>query len=180
MRTSNRPTRWRRRAVAAAGALVLGTSLMTATAAAGADDPRVDLPAGYLGATTAESNIDLLKSLPRVAPFDAPPGNFGFVNSDLAFTGDHAIVGNFNGFQVYDVSDPKAPELESSFVCPGGQGDVSVYGDLLFMSVEQTSGRIDCGAQGAGGAVNPERFRGVRIFDISDISPGVIFPPSIM
>jgi hypothetical protein len=149
---------------------------MTATAAAGADDPRVDLPAGYLGATTAESNIDLLKSLPRVAPFDAPPGNFGFVNSDLAFTGDHAIVGNFNGFQVYDVSDPKAPELESSFVCPGGQGDVSVYGDLLFMSVEETRGRIDCGSQGAAGAVNPDRFRGVRIFDISDLSNPVQLP----
>jgi hypothetical protein len=151
---------------------------MTATAASGADDPRVDLPPGYLpgDANTAESNIDLLASLPRVTPFDAPPGNFGFVNSDLAFTGDHAIVGNFNGFQVYDVSDPAKPELESSFVCPGGQGDVSVYGDLLFMSVEETRGRIDCGTQGAPGAVNAERFRGVRIFDISDMSNPVQLP----
>ena len=97
------------------------------------------------------------------------PGNFGFVNSDLAFTGEFAIAGNFNGFQVYDLADPSDPTLRTSFVCPGGQGDVSVYGNLLFMSVEETRGRIDCGTQGAPGPVNPERFRGVRIFDISDI-----------
>ncbi len=176
MRTSHRPVRWRRRALAAAGALLLGTSLMTATAATAEDDPRVDLPAGYLDAGMATSNIELLASLPRVAPFDAPPGNFGFVNSDLAFSGDKAIVGNFNGFQVYDVSDAAAPTLRASFVCPGGQGDVSVYGDLLFMSVEETRGRIDCGTQGAPGAVNPERFRGVRIFDISDIDDPIQLP----
>ncbi|MCD2441421.1 hypothetical protein LQ757_03920 [Agromyces sp. SYSU K20354] len=176
MRSIQRPVRWRRRALAAAGALVLGASLVTATAASAQDDPRENLPPGYLGAVTATSNIDLLASLPRVAPFDAPPGNFGFVNSDLAFSGDNAIVGNFNGFQVYDVSDPAAPTLQSSFVCPGGQGDVSVFGDLLFMSVEETRGRIDCGSQGAPGAVNLERFRGVRIFDISDIDNPVQLP----
>lgn len=177
MRTSHRPIRWRRRALAAAGALLLGTSLMTATSAVAAeDDPRVDLPPGYLDAQTATSNIELLASLPRVAPFDAPPGNFGFVNSDLAFTGDHAIVGSFNGFQIYDIADAAAPSLRSSFVCPGGQGDVSVYGDLLFMSVEETRGRIDCGTQGAPGPVNTERFRGVRIFDISDIDDPVQLP----
>ena len=140
------------------------------------DDPRVGLAPGYFPWTEASSNIELLDNDPRVAPFDAPPGNFGFVNSDLAFTGDHAIVGSFNGFQVYDISDPTDPALASSFVCPGGQGDVSVYGDLLFMSVEETRGRIDCGTQGAPGAVNPERFRGVRIFDISDLDNPVQLP----
>lgn len=160
-----------------AGALLLGSSLMAVSAASAAeDDPRVDLPPGYLDAQTATSNIELLASLPRVAPFDAPPGNFGFVNSDLAFSGDNAIVGNFNGFQVYDVSDAAAPSLRGSFVCPGGQGDVSVYGNLLFMSVEETRGRIDCGSQGAPGPVNAERFRGVRIFDISDIDNPVQLP----
>ena len=111
--------------------------------------------------------------------FDAPPTGFtgiGFANSDLAFTGDHAIVGSFNGFQVYDISDPDDPGAATSFVCPGGQGDPSVYGDLLFISVEETRGRIDCGTQGAPGAVNPERFRGVRIFDISDIDNPVQLP----
>jgi len=173
---NTRSTRWRRRTLAAGGALLLGASLLTATAAAAEDDPREGLAPGYFDAGVAASNLELLASLPRVAPFDAPPGNFGFVNSDLAFTGDHAIVGNFNGFQVYDVTDAGAPTLRGSFVCPGGQGDVSVYGNLLFMSVEETRGRIDCGTQGAPGGVNPERFRGVRIFDISDIDHPVQLP----
>lgn len=173
---SRRPARWRRRAVAASGALVLGASLMTATAASAEDDPRIDLPGGYLDAPVASSNVDLLASLPKEGAFDGAVNDFAKVNSDLAFTGDHAIVGSYNGFQVYDISDAGAPELRSSFVCPGGQGDVSVYGDLLFMSVEENRGRIDCGTQGAAGAVNPERFKGVRIFDISDIDNPVQLP----
>ena len=123
---------------------------MVPLGAAAAEDPRVDLPPGYFPWSEASSNIDLLDNDPRVAPFDAPPGNFGFVNSDLAFSGDRAFVGSFNGFQVYDLSDPTNPVLQTSFVCPGGQGDVSVYGDLLFMSVEETRGRIDCGVAGSG------------------------------
>ncbi|WP_208542965.1 LVIVD repeat-containing protein [Nocardioides euryhalodurans] len=149
---------------------------MVPLGAAAAEDPRVDLPPGYFPWSEASSNIDLLDNDPRVAPFDAPPGNFGFVNSDLAFSGDRAFVGSFNGFQVYDLSDATNPVLETSFVCPGGQGDLSVYGDLLFMSVEETRGRIDCGSQGAPGAVNLERFRGIRIFDISDVSNPVQLP----
>jgi hypothetical protein len=140
------------------------------------DDPRIGLAPGYFPWSEAASNIELLDNNPRVAPFDAAPGNFGFVNSDLAFSGTNAIVGSFNGFQVYDISESGDPALRSSFVCPGGQGDVSVYGDLLFMSVEETRGRIDCGTQGAPGGVNPERFRGVRIFDISDIDNPVQLP----
>jgi hypothetical protein len=159
----------------AAGVITLAAALLPATAYA-ADDPREDLAPGYFPWSEASSNIELLDNDPRVAPFDAPPGNFGFVNSDLAFSGDRAFVGSFNGFQVYDLSDPTDPALEASFVCPGGQGDVSVHGDLLFMSVEETRGRIDCGAQGAPGAVNPERFRGVRIFDISDVANPVQLP----
>ncbi|MBM7502952.1 LVIVD repeat-containing protein [Agromyces aurantiacus] len=175
MRTSHPPVRWRRRAIAAAGALLLGTSLMTATAASAEDDPRVDLPGGYLDAPVATSNVDLLASLPKQGAFDGAVNDFAKVNSDLAFTGDHAIVGSYNGFQVYDVSDPAAPTLASSFVCPGGQGDVSVYGDLLFMSVEETRGRIDCGSAPITDPVT-QRFRGVRIFDISDLSNPVQLP----
>ena len=163
------------RAVAVVGAAVLALAMPVATASA-EDDPRVGLAPGYIPWTSADLNVDLLDNDPRVAPFDALPGNFGFVNSDLAFTGSHAIVGSFNGFQVYDLSDPTDPELRGSFVCPGGQGDVSVFGDLLFMSVEETRGRIDCGTQGAPGAVNLERFRGVRIFDISDLDNPVQLP----
>jgi hypothetical protein len=79
------------------------------------------------------------------------------------------FIGNFNGFNAYDIENSKKPRLLASIVCPGGQGDVSIYGKLLFMSVEQTRGRIDCGTQGSDAPVSAERFRGVRIFDISDI-----------
>ena len=96
-------------------------------------------------------------------------GGLNFANSDLAFSGNHLFVGNFSGFNVYDISTPERPTLLTSVVCPGGQGDVSVQGHLLFMSVEQTRGRIDCGVRGVEDPVSKERFRGVRIFDISDV-----------
>jgi hypothetical protein len=92
-----------------------------------------------------------------------------FANSDLAFSGHHLFMGNFNGFNVYDITNPKKPSLVASIVCPGGQGDVSIHGNLLVMSVEQTRGRIDCGTQGVQAPVSSERFRGVRIFDITDV-----------
>lgn len=94
----------------------------------------------------------------------------GLANSDLALSNGRLFVGNFNGFNAYDVTRGGAPELVMSVVCPGGQGDVSVRGDLLFMSVEENRGRLDCGTAGAAGSVNAERFRGVRIFDISDLN----------
>ena len=79
------------------------------------------------------------------------------------------VMGNFHGFNAYDIESAKSPRLLASIVCPGGQGDVSIHGNLLFMSVEQTRGRIDCGTQGVVEPVSKERFRGVRIFDITDI-----------
>ena len=91
-----------------------------------------------------------------------------FSNTDMAFADDKLIVGNYHGFNIYTLSEDAAPELISSVVCPGGQGDVSIVGDLLIMSVEQTRGRVDCGREGIGEDVSEERFRGLRIFDISD------------
>jgi uncharacterized protein (DUF305 family) len=92
-----------------------------------------------------------------------------FANSDLAFTGDVLVQGNYHGFNIYDISEPTAPVRIASVVCPGGQGDVSIVGDLLIMSVEQSRGRLDCGLQGVTEVVSEERFRGIRIFDISDL-----------
>jgi hypothetical protein len=104
-------------------------------------------------------------------PFDPVASNrLSYTNSDLAFSGHHVIVGNYHGFNTYDVERPNRPRLIASAVCPGGQGDVSVYGNLLFMSVEQTRGRLDCGLQGVPTPVSSERFRGIRIFDISDLN----------
>ena len=92
-----------------------------------------------------------------------------FANTDMAFAKDVLVAGNYHGFNVYRLDDSGVPALKSSIVCPGGQGDVSIVGDLLIMSVEQTRGRIDCGLQGIDQDVSDERFRGLRIFDISNL-----------
>ena len=91
-----------------------------------------------------------------------------FSNTDMAFFEDKLITGNYHGFNIYQLEEGM-PKLLSSVVCPGGQGDVSIVGDLLIMSVEQTRGRIDCGRQGIAEDISEERFRGIRIFDISDL-----------
>jgi hypothetical protein len=109
------------------------------------------------------------KKQAEAKPTTPPWGGLNFANSDLAFSGNHLFIGNFSGFNVYDVTNPSKPALLTSVVCPGGQGDVSVHGNLLFMSVEQTRGRLDCGVSGVEAPVSKERFRGVRIFDISDV-----------
>jgi hypothetical protein len=196
---------------------------------AGADDPRVGLKAGLYDAGEASSGMERLISLPKpagfapdlasIAAFDAapappppPPGtppargpqsgpraNYGGTNSDLAFHGTTLFVGNYSGINFYDISNPAKIKLITSVVCPGGQGDVSVYGHLLFMSVEAANGRLDCGTQGfptpAGAATappppmdpaaadaaagprrppppppSPDRIKGIRIFDITDVS----------
>lgn len=136
-----------------------------------AQDPRVGLEPGWTDAGEAARGVELIAQEPKPEGFfDAEdPAAFEFANTDLAFSGDHVFVGSYNGFQVYDVSDPARPVLRATVVCPGGQGDISVYGDLLFLSVEETRGRIDCGTGGVAEAVSSERFRGVRIFDIGDL-----------
>ena len=93
-----------------------------------------------------------------------------FSNTDMAFAGDTLVVGNYHGFNIYRLGDDGVPGLVSSVVCPGGQGDVSIAGNLLIMSVEQTRGRVDCGRQGVDRDASPDRFRGLRIFDISDLT----------
>ena len=93
-----------------------------------------------------------------------------FSNTDMAFAGNKLVVGSYHGFNVYELQQDGIPKLFSSVVCPGGQGDVSIAGDLLIMSVEQTRGRVDCGLQGISEDSSPARFRGIRIFDISDLS----------
>jgi len=93
-----------------------------------------------------------------------------FSNTDMAFSGDVLVTGNYHGFNVYKLGDDGVPALFSSVVCPGGQGDVSIVGDLLIMSVEQTRGRVDCGREGIAEDVSADRFRGLRIFDISDLA----------
>jgi hypothetical protein len=92
-----------------------------------------------------------------------------FSNTDMAFKQNILVTGSYHGFNIYSLQNPDVPELLSSIICPGGQGDVSIVGDLLIMSVEETRGRVDCGLNGAGSEPSPERFRGLRIFDISNL-----------
>jgi hypothetical protein len=141
------------------------------------DDPRIQKTLGQLG---VGNSAKMPKSLQIVI------AGLAFSNSDLAFQGNHLFQGNFYGINIFDISDPANTKLLTSLVCPGGQGDVSVYKNLLFMSVEMPNGRLDCGAQGFPPeppptpeqekekkhripAAQKDRFRGVRIFDISDI-----------
>ena len=134
------------------------------------NDPRVGLKAGWMDAGEAISNLTLVSHTNRPDGFVNPqnPGDFSFVNADIAFQKNMVIQGGFNGVQFWDVSDPASPKLRSSIKCAGGQGDVSVYRNLLFMSVEETRGRLDCSMEGVKDTVSAERFRGVRIFDICD------------
>jgi hypothetical protein len=134
-------------------------------------DPRVGLAPGYQNAGQAARNMALVGHMDRPQGFFNPTnnGDFGFANSDMAFSGNRLFMGNYHGVQVFDISNPARPSLVSTLVCPGGQGDVSVYRNLLFMSVEETRGRVDCGTQGVTAPVSAERFRGVRIFDITDV-----------
>ncbi|HEX6590224.1 MAG TPA: hypothetical protein VF039_14555 [Longimicrobiales bacterium] len=126
-------------------------------------DPRVGLAPGTGNSTSAAWNMRLVSNTPSQAPFA------GVTNSDLAFLGNYAIQGNYNGFQVWDISNPASPTLRKGFLCPASQSDVSVYRNLLFVSGEGTGGRLDCGTQGVREPVSADRLRGLRIFDISDI-----------
>lgn len=141
------------------------------------DDPKVQKVFGQLG-------IGDSSKIPT--PMKLVIAQLAFSNSDLAFQGNHLFQGNFSGMNIFDISDPAKTSLVTSMVCPGGQGDVSVYKNLMFMSVEMPNGRLDCGVQGFPPeppptpeeqkekkrrlpAAQADRFRGVRIFDISDI-----------
>jgi len=134
-------------------------------------DPRVGLRAGWMNAAEAIWNLRVVAEAPKPAAFTnaSDPGDFGYLNSDLAFTGHYVIQGNFHGLQVWDIAQPAHPTLVTSFVCPDAQNDVSVYRNLLFTSGEDFNGRLDCGTQGVADSVSKDRMRGIRIFDISDI-----------
>ena len=153
---------------ASAAALVLFTAGCARTIAtpnvAPKVDARVGLKAGLRDAGEAISNMGLLSSTM------SPPGFAGVTNSDLAFTGKYAIQGNYNGFMIWDISNPSRPSLVKSYLCPASQSDVSVYKNLMFVSAEGLTGRADCGTQGVPDSVSTVRVRGIRVFDITDMT----------
>jgi hypothetical protein len=131
------------------------------------NDPRANLSAGMDNAGTAELGLDHLANRPKPPGMFDPnnAGNFLFLTSDMAFQGDHAFVGSFNGFNIYNIANPANPTRVATVICPGFQGDLSVYGNLLFMSVEDANARTNCSTDPAAPV-----FRGVRIFDISNVA----------
>jgi hypothetical protein len=183
-------------AAAAALALCAQPALAQTPSGPTVTDARFTLKAGVHDAGQASSNIDLVVNVPTPEGFYDPqhpaglpmnpdgsmrpksadgrewlsPNDAPFGTSDIAFAKGRLIAGGYHGVRIYDIKAPAKPKLLVSIVCPSGQGDVSVYGNLLFLSAEQQRGRLDCGTGGAPGKVNAERFKGVRIFDISDIA----------
>ena len=132
-------------------------------------DPRVGLSAGWWNAGQAAWNMNMISTTP---PSDKA---LGATHSDLAFSGKYTIQGHYNGFDIYDISNPEEPALAQRYYCPASQNDVSVYHNLLFMSSEATNSRADCGFGGVPDPVSKERVRGIRIFDITNIkSPKLI------
>jgi len=127
-------------------------------------DPRVGLAPGRWDAAQAAWNIRMISTTPP------SPASLGSTHSDLAFSGKYAIQGNYNGFELWDISNPAKPVLANAYSCPASQNDVSVYGNLLFMSSEATNSRVDCKFGGVPDPVSEDRVRGIRIFDISDVA----------
>src|ERR1700752_1378761 len=127
-------------------------------------DPRVGLKAGLHNAQQATWNMRLVTNMPSPPKFDSS------TNSDLAFYKNFVIQGNYNGFQVWDITNPSRPTLKTSYYCPASQSDVSVFRNLLFVSGEGRGGRLDCSGEGVRDSVSTARLRGIRIFDITDIT----------
>jgi hypothetical protein len=135
------------------------------------NDPRVGLAAGWMDAASASRGLEHVGSIPRPEGFFNPatPGDGSFYNSDVAFRGSLLYQGNYQGFQVFDISTPTEPDLVLSVLCPGGQGDISVFGDLVVVSAQERRGRLDCGLEGVADSISAERLQGIRIFDLSDM-----------
>ncbi len=148
---------------AASGCATVPSGATVMSSGGPSPDPRVGLRAGLMDAAEAAWNLRVLAKVPPSEKF------VGSTNSDLAFIGHYAIQGSYNGYQIWDIGDPTRPTLKTAYFCPASQSDVSVYKNLLFVSGEGLSGRLDCGAQGVKDTVSTERLRGLRIFDITDI-----------
>ena len=149
-------------AIAASAVMPLGAQQVQAPGAP-SPDPRIGLTPGVYDAGQANWNMQLMSLTKPTEKFA------NSINSDLAFFGHYVIQGSFDGFQIWDIADPSHPTLRSSQYCPASQSDVSVYKNILVVSSESNSGRLDCGDEGIKDTVSKERIRGVRLFDISDL-----------
>ncbi|MEU7483744.1 hypothetical protein [Streptomyces sp. NPDC042319] len=104
-------------------------------------------------------NVRHLANLPKTA--------LKSTNSDLAFQGKYAFAGNYDGFAIYDISRPSKPRTVSQVLCPGSQNDVSVSGDLLFLSTDSSRSDDSCSST-TQPATEKSSWEGMKVFDISD------------
>ncbi|NPC97097.1 LVIVD repeat-containing protein [Nocardioides sp. zg-DK7169] len=143
----------------------LGDNFVAACDIPGNDFSMLRTPARALkpGETDSSDNLSLVANIPKQGAF----ADVSALNSDLAFKGKYAFAGNYNGFMVYDLSRAKHPRIVSQVVCPGSQNDISVYGDLLVLSVDSSRSDDSCSST-ALSAQQKEAWEGIRVFDISD------------
>jgi hypothetical protein len=110
-----------------------------------------------------------LANIPRSSDFQfgiPPAASF---QSDLAFQADLAIAGNYNGFRVIDVSDPASPQVVRDVWCPGPQNDVSIWDDLIILSVDTVLTSSSCSGERAEPQTLETGWEGLRIFRLSDV-----------
>ena len=157
-------TRKKLLAVAAAGTLMTALGGV-GVAVAAEPGPSVGVSGTALDVNQIglSKNIEHVSNTPAVGPFAAP---FAF-GTDMAFQDDRAYVGNYNGFTIYDISDPKAPQTLSQVLCPGAQNDITVSGDLLYVSTDSSRSDSSC-ASTTGPLADPASWEGIKIFDVSD------------
>ncbi|SCL35457.1 LVIVD repeat-containing protein [Micromonospora nigra] len=122
----------------------------------------VEAPLG-VDEISSSPNLRQIANLPKQAPFDTTAA----LGTDIAFQGRYAYVGNYNGFVVYDISRPSAPTIVSQVLCPGAQNDISVHGDLLFLSTDSSRSDDSCASTSQSATVK-ESWEGIKVFDISD------------
>ncbi len=107
----------------------------------------------------SSENMSLLSSTPKTAPLDA-------TNSDLAFSGNYAYQGNYNGFRIWDLKKPTKPRLVTEVLCPGSQNDVSISGNLLFLATDARRSNNSCASEPA--TSDTDYWEGVKVFDVSN------------
>ncbi|WP_370017698.1 LVIVD repeat-containing protein [Planotetraspora sp. GP83] len=153
------------------GLVSLAAVVLLAACSAGVEEPATRTRASARPSGTVPSekvlhsdNLRLVANVPLDAPFDGPE-SWG---TDLAFQGNYAFVGNYDGFTVFDISDPEKPFVLTRVLCPAGQNDISVYGNLLFLSVDEPRAGEGC-ESGRGDPSLETSWEGIRIFDISDV-----------
>ncbi|MFF8831466.1 LVIVD repeat-containing protein [Streptomyces sp. NPDC015131] len=179
MTPSRTTVRRRRLGVATAAAGLLATLLTAAPAGAVPDPGDVPAPPGTVSAQEeAEARaairsgeipgVDEIVHSPNITHLaNVPREAFTGINSDLAFQGKYAFAGNYDGFRIFDISRPASPKTVAQVLCPGSQNDVSVSGDLLFLSTDSSRSDDSCTST-TQPATEKSSWEGVKIFDISD------------